>query len=356
MNYDFCKKDTIIFGVIFILAVFVLVFYSKAYGQFALRPTSPIQTSTKINYKKPTNWYSFGKINSLEKFVPAKLFDFIEPSKHGAIFYLHPTTYKGEDWNPMKGFVAQPIVENLLLINQASAFSACCDVYAPHYRQANRYAFSNVPRDGEKQLQAINLAYSDVKDAFEVFLEENLGRGFFLVGHSQGTHLLRRLIYEYENDIKFRQGLIAAYLLGFNIKSQQFRLIESCKGFNDNTCYISWNSTIEGRRPFFEDDDLDCINPISWSKDGNQVPLKEMVGAMPFGSYEVSNLTNEQDRKILKLSGSVACKNGNLIVKSSDLESFPDKAFNLHVYDYGLFYGDIMKNSIDRLRAYKQKN
>ncbi len=356
MYQEFCKNNVSICSVIFVLAFLGLSFSSKSFGQFIPRPTSPIQSSTKIDYREPANWYSFGKINSLEKYVPTILAEFIEPSKQGAMFYLHSTTYTGENWNPKKQDVSQPIVENLLLINQASAFSACCDVYAPHYRQANRYAFSNAPSDGEKQLQAINLAYSDVKDAFEVFLEENLDRGFFLVGHSQGTHLLRRLIYEYESDKKFREGLIAAYLLGFNIKSQQFRLIESCKVFNDNNCYISWNATIQGRRPFFEDDDLDCINPISWSKDGNQVPLKEMLGAMPFGSFEVSNLTKEHDRKIIKLTGAVACKNGNLIIKSDDLKFFPDKAFNLHAYDYGLFYGDIMKNALDRLGAFKKRD
>ena len=76
---------------------------------------------------------------------------------------------------------------------------------------------------------------------------------------------------------------------------------------------------------------------------------------MPFSSYQVSDLTKVKNRKILNLSGSTICKAGNLIIKDSKLDSFPDKAFNLHLYDYALFYGDILKNSIDRLEVYNRK-
>ena len=123
---------------------------------------------------------------------------------------------------------------------------------------------------------------------------------------------------------------------------------------------VDWNytgpkETTEVFIKYFEDKNLSCINPISWSKKNTPAFFEDSEGAMPFSSYQVSDLTKGKNRRILNLSGSTICKVGNLIIRDNKLDAFPDKAFNLHFYDYALFYGDILKNSIDRLEAYNRK-
>ena len=65
---------------------------------------------------------------------------------------------------------------------------------------------------------------------------------------------------EFENTKSFRDKLIAAYLVGFNIKEDQFKNIQSCKSTNDTGCYVSWNTTMENTKPSFQM--MDCHNPL----------------------------------------------------------------------------------------------
>ena len=300
------------------------------------RPSIPFKVpENKLDYSNTQNWYAYGKINSLEKFIPSNLSELNQEIKKASVFYVHPTTYWGADWNPKKKSIPQERVKNLLIINQAAAFSACCQVFAPHYRQANLYSFWDIKGDGGK---ALRVAYQDVKDAFEEFIKINGDNPFILAGHSQGTALLRNLILEFENTNNFRDKLIAAYLVGFNIKEDQFKNIQSCKSTNDTGCYISWNTTMENTKPLFSDDGLACHNPLSW-EDGKKItPFDNSDGSMPFGSYLYSNLTKQKDRKLIKVSGSTECKSGNLFILNSTLKEFPDRQMNLHAYDYAIFF------------------
>ncbi len=53
------------------------------------------------------------------------------------VFFLHPTTYfTHKTWNaPLSDQGANETTDQDILRNQASAFNACCRVYAPRYRQ-----------------------------------------------------------------------------------------------------------------------------------------------------------------------------------------------------------------------------
>ncbi len=110
-----------------------------------------------------------------------------------AVFYVHPTTRVGTQWNgpwddPM---VVEGTHRGGTLI-QASVFNGCCAVYAPRYRQAHGRAFTEPDSHGD---QAIELAYSDVSAAFDAFLEARPeGAGFVVAAHSQGSMLAARLL------------------------------------------------------------------------------------------------------------------------------------------------------------------
>ena len=64
------------------------------------------------------------------------------------------------------------------LATQASAFSETCNVYAPYYRQATYFSFFDTK--SKNGFNALDLAYSDLSNAFEVFMEKhNNGKPFF---------------------------------------------------------------------------------------------------------------------------------------------------------------------------------
>ena len=100
--------------------------------------------------------------------------------------------------------------------DQASVFNSCCDVYAPRYRQATLFAFSDTSEANNGQ-QALAHAYSDVAAAFEQFLQENPERPIVLAGHSQGSHHLDKLIEEHVVGTAVERRLVAAYPIGFSV-------------------------------------------------------------------------------------------------------------------------------------------
>jgi pimeloyl-ACP methyl ester carboxylesterase len=72
---------------------------------------------------------------------------------------------------------------------QAARFSQTCRVFAPVYRQLTlRAIFGEIPASAAAK------AYGDVRSAWRDYLRNhNNGRGVVLIGHSQGTYMLRQL-------------------------------------------------------------------------------------------------------------------------------------------------------------------
>jgi len=102
---------------------------------------------------------------------------------------------------------------------QVSRFSQVCRVYTPIYRQLTIAGLlgGNLPPGSPKPNPAI--AYQDVSDAFSDYLAHyNDGRGFVLIGHSQGAFILEQLIRaRVDNDAAVRGRLVSAILLGGNV-------------------------------------------------------------------------------------------------------------------------------------------
>ena len=65
----------------------------------------------------------------------------------------------------------------------------------------------------------MQIAYGDVLAAWKTYLRKyNQGRGVVLIGHSQGTFVLRELIHQViDPKKKVRKRLVSAILLGGNV-------------------------------------------------------------------------------------------------------------------------------------------
>src|SRR5512139_1181819 len=89
-------------------------------------------------------------------------------------------------------------------------------IYAPRFREAH---ISNYfTKDTIAALKAFDLAFQDVKKAFEYYLNNyNHGRPIIIASHSQGTTHALRLLKEYFEDKPLYNQLVAAYLVGMPI-------------------------------------------------------------------------------------------------------------------------------------------
>ena len=130
-------------------------------------------------------------------------------------FYVYPTV--SLDPTPNSDMKAG-LEERTVATFQAARFTKYCRVFAPLYRQIT---LAGLRRLGSTSNAGADraLAYGDVKAAWAQYLAtENKGRGVVLIGHSQGSGMLKQLIAE-EIDGKpaATARIISAMLLGTNV-------------------------------------------------------------------------------------------------------------------------------------------
>jgi hypothetical protein len=160
-------------------------------------------------------------------------------------FYIYPTvnlsSVPGNDSN----------VSNLRykldpLLSQAAPFTRLCRVFAPLYRQVTLGTFG-----APDAQQYLDIAYGDVLDAFKHYMGQfNNGRPFMLMGHSQGSMMLTRLMQEEFDNSPLRQRFVVALLIGDaglytpagKVVGGTFQNIPLCTQPTQTGCIIGYNS------------------------------------------------------------------------------------------------------------------
>jgi Protein of unknown function (DUF3089) len=169
------------------------------------------------------------------------------PAANPAIdcFYVYPTVSRQETVNANLEIGAE---EKQVAIDQASRFSQECKVYAPMYRQITVHALEH-PEEITAGDQLT--AYIGVLLAFDEYLTNyNDGRGFVLIGHSQGALVLKQLIKErIDPSAKLREQLVSAVLLGANVLVPKgetvggdFQHIPACESASQTHCVVAYSS------------------------------------------------------------------------------------------------------------------
>jgi hypothetical protein len=148
------------------------------------------------------------------------------PDKKAAIdcFYVYPTVSRDEGDN---SDLAPGIEEHAAAAVQFARFASVCRTYAPFYRQATLTSLRRAMSGGGARTAAtMDLAYRDVLKAWRHYLQHhNGGRPFVLIGHSQGTiHLTRLLAEEIENSPAAKR-MLSALLIGFNVEVPEGKLV-----------------------------------------------------------------------------------------------------------------------------------
>jgi Protein of unknown function (DUF3089) len=183
-------------------------------------------------------------------------------------FYVYPTVSSQIAVNAT--LAIDPEIR-AIAVNQASRFSQLCRVFAPVYRQLTLVSIA-----GGATPEAREIAYGDVRAAWHDYLaNHNHGRKVVLVGHSQGTGWLTRLIgEEIDPDRGLRRKLVSALLLGGRVTvpigrdvGGDFQHIPACRRPGQTGCVVAYNSYDETPPPdsrFGRDRDglqILCTNP-----------------------------------------------------------------------------------------------
>jgi hypothetical protein len=174
-----------------------------------------------------------------------------DPSPKVDCFYVYPTV--SDDPGANSDLSIDP-EERSIALYQAARYSQFCRVFAPMYRQITLgKLFGGTPVTPEQAA----LAYGDVVQAWKTYLDKyNQGRGVILIGHSQGTFVLRRLIADYvDKDPHVRKLLVSTILLGGNVVVKEgktfggdFQHVKGCKATKDLRCAVAF-STFDGPVP-----------------------------------------------------------------------------------------------------------
>ena len=151
------------------------------------------------------------------------------------VFFVYPTSYLDktmpEGWNAQLNDTTINIYTDYsAILYQASVFNEVGKIYAPRYRQANILAYYPVTAaDTVKAIAAFNLAYNDVRLAFEYYLaNNNNGRPIILASHSQGSTHTIRLLKEFFDNKPLQKQLVAAYVVGMALDPSIFTNLKAC--------------------------------------------------------------------------------------------------------------------------------
>lgn len=271
------------------------------------------------------------------------------------VFFLHPTTYT--DPNRLAGWNA-PIYDGAInkktdystILFQASVFNEVGRVFSPRYRQANLSAYYPITaEDTLNALTAFELAYQDIKTAFQYYLANyNNGKPIIIAAHSQGSTHGKRLLKEFFEGSNLKNKLVVAYLVGMPIESNYFSQLKPCVNPWQTGCICSWRTFKEGYQPSYVDlEKFTAIvtNPLTWDS-------SKPIASRDFNKGGVLLKFNKLVSRV-----SAAKVNGNVLW--TEKPHFFGNLFytnkNYHVADMNLYYLSIRENAALREKAFWKK-
>lgn len=303
-------------------------------------------------------------------------------------FYVYPTVsfQPGPNANDTAGIEQTTIAQQ-----QAQRFSSHCRVFAPVYRQSTLLGLATSP--GDARADALGTAYGDIERAWDDYMSHyNGGRGVVLIGHSQGSYLLRALIrHHIDAAPEVRRTIVSALLLGGNVLVKRgqtvggdFQNIPACTAEDQIGCVIAFStfndappadsrfgrapdSDTYGPRldlPWGPDYDVLCTNPASLGANDRRPidtvlrALVEVPGAHPVvadgnalvastpfvvpSEHYTTRCETDGGANVLRVDGADA----------ASLRPLPTAQWGLHLSDVNIALGTLTAVVDQQIRTY----
>jgi len=218
----------------------------------------------------------------------------VDPARPGNIdcFYVYPTV----SLDPGGNSDSDPGVEERgMTLAHLAPFRSVCRPFAPVYRQITLTAVRAAMR-GDATPPDRDLAYADVRAAWRDYLaRDNKGRPFVLVGHSQGSMMLKRLVAEEIDGKPVQRRMLSAILPGVAVLvptgkdlGGDFKAVPLCRADTQHGCVVTWaayrDTAVLPEKTLFgvsatPGQEAGCTNPAKLA--GGPAPLDAMLG-FPF--------------------------------------------------------------------------
>ena len=362
LDLDKYKKPT--FGIAGILLVILMLAY--VYRDDIFRtiqdPGQPFQTYTPPaapNYASLESWLA----------QPDLGVDPFTLSAKGDVFVVVPSVYRGgEHWNlPSDDLRRKGKLQRIVRPNYVSPYGESGRLFAPFYRQASLYAFMTNREDSHF---AQDLAYQDVKRAFDVFLNQSPPeRPIVLVGHNQGASHVQRLLIDYfQGPLKNR--LAVAYVIDHPLPLESFEgplsQLTPCKEPDQIGCVVAFGSftpkdTVIAER-FLEQSLVHngqeyeainnrptlCINPLLWTQSEDYAPAR-----LHLGGVAAEGLDPDMTPASMTKQSGAQCSSGLLLVdtpRSKSLRRPRAVGAKFRTLPSNLFYEDLKQDAKRRVQ------
>lgn len=329
------------------------------------------------DYASPDAWAALPERLDAADEVPAGADPEAQSEARAAAFYVHPTTYyRNVAWNqPLDDAEVNRFTDEVVR-GSATAFNACCRVYAPRYRQAALGALPLFDESGAGEC-ALALAYGDVEAAFAAFLARIGPQDpIVIAAHSQGSLHARWLLERRVAGTPLADRLVAAYLVGYSASARDLAAslprIPVCATPDATGCVLVWNTVAPGAARLDDITDGVCVNPVTGSADGAYAPHAASAGAVFFPPRAALPWTpNGIESALLALARPPAadgarvepgaadaqCVDGRLEVReirSARVRRAPVWGDNHHAWDYALFWMDVRRDVARRVAAFER--
>jgi len=317
-------------------------------GDFTATTTPP-----PPDYAQTAYWSALPDKKDSADHIPANSTILLTDGQQSAevdVFYIYPTHFfSRKEWNAdVNDEKLNRVVDTRSVYHQASVFNGSCKVYIPRYRQAAFNAYFSL--DNPDALKAFELAYEDVKTAFQYYLDHyNNGRPIIIASHSQGTTHAKWLLRDFFDGKPLQQQLVCAYLIGMPVYTYDFTNISPCKYAGETGCFVSWRSYLEGAEPkakmqIPDSDKVVVHNPITFTSESGIAKANLNSGGLG------------RDGETIYPSVCAAQIHGDIVwVSKPDI---PGKLFvpkNLHPADYNLYWIGIRENVALRISNYQKE-
>jgi hypothetical protein len=218
------------------------------------------------------------------------------------------------------------------------------------------------------------IAYSSARAAFDDYIKhDNHGRGFVLIGHSQGSFVLRQLISdEIDKRPALRKRFVSAMLLGGNVTNKEYRHVGDCAKAGQTGCVVAWSmfhdpppaKSLFGRTTL-KGQHVVCTSPSKLGSSAKLLPLQPSLAfpgtiglglqifeagqqptgittpwfALP-GHYTATCARTSDGASYLKVDG------------SPQPTPTPDATWGLHLGDMNLAMGNLVTIAARQIAAY----